>query len=621
MEMSMADGGAWRHGTAGEQRLFGRDGDLRRAAEALSSWSIVTLIGPGGIGKTRLALALIERERERLAHSGPGRDGPCGVCLVELAAISTADDVARAVADAVRPSVHLIGTRQGLVGSIVSAIGSGSLLLVLDGCEHVVVGVAELVAALMARCPGVRVLATSQEGLGVAGERLLPVGPLDPPGAGVELFNRRAGAGPHGLDPDRSRQVAQICDRLDGVPLAIELVAACAGRMPLDVAARQLDDRLRLLANGRRTGLERRRTVAATIEWSHDLLTGGERLLLRRLSIFTGPFDAAAATAVAADRGADRVGGMDGASGVDRVDECLAGLAGRALVAADPDPSRRRFLLPEPVRSFAAEQLSAAGETDLVASRHAQWCVAETAAIGQLLAGRGEPAGVARLDRLWPELRAAFDFTRSMADPVLADRLIRPVATELQLRARSEIGDWAEQMLASIPPGHADLAGYWLCIAADRHRLDGDRAAGEHLVAGLRTTDHPLSRYAVAATGGDSGALVVRSAEAIDWLHQRRQNLLAEVIALTALAPALLDLGRCAEHDALLRPLVDRAAPPPAGSPPTCVAWAASSLSRSSRLAGDGRQAARWHRSVAGIDLPPGTRPIDDRPVVPAGRP
>ncbi|MEM7274013.1 MAG: BTAD domain-containing putative transcriptional regulator, partial [Actinomycetota bacterium] len=222
-------------------RLLGRDDAVAAVSAALRTAPAVTLVGPGGIGKTRLALA---------AAGAAADDVDDGVWLVELAGIASSEDVARAAAD-----VLGVAERAGrpLIESIVTALGPRRLLLVLDNCEHVIDGAAELTDAIGRSCPAVRVLATSREGLGCDGEQLVVVPPLDPAGPGVDLFIERAAAVGGSFDPgaDRAR-IEEVCRRLDGVPLAIELAAARTRTLsPADLVDR-LDDRLRLLTGGRR---------------------------------------------------------------------------------------------------------------------------------------------------------------------------------------------------------------------------------------------------------------------------------------------------------------------------------------------------------------------------------
>ncbi|MGI9645892.1 MAG: AfsR/SARP family transcriptional regulator, partial [Ilumatobacteraceae bacterium] len=270
--------------------LFGREAELDIVGRALVASPVVTLVGPGGIGKTRLAIAAARR-----ADIGAER----GAWIVELAAVEDPAEVPQAVA-----RVLDVKERSGWTWteSIAEWFGPHRALVVLDNCEHVVDGAADVARAIANGCPNVTVLATSREGLGLADEQLVAVAPLDPAGAGVELFEARAKSASRSFDAVESRaDVVEICARLDGVPLAIELAAARTRSLsPADLVAR-LDDRLRLLTGGRRASVERHRTLRATIQWSDDLLTLDEQMLFRRLSIFAGPFSLEAAEAVFAD--------------------------------------------------------------------------------------------------------------------------------------------------------------------------------------------------------------------------------------------------------------------------------------------------------------------------------
>ncbi len=271
-------------------RLIGRDKDLDVVASALAASWVVTLVGPGGIGKTRLALAAADRAETDFAG---------GAWLVELAAIGASQDVPRAVADVLGVKENPART---LTRSIVAVLQSRRVLLVLDNCEHVVDGAAALTHALTENCPDVRVLATSREGLGVGDEQLVAVAPLDPEGPAVELFDERASAASLTWDRHASRaDVAEVCRRLDGVPLAIELAGARTRSLSPAELVERLDDRLRLLTGGRRTAAERHRTLRATIQWSYDLFSAPERALFASLSVCTGPFDLAAVETVAGD--------------------------------------------------------------------------------------------------------------------------------------------------------------------------------------------------------------------------------------------------------------------------------------------------------------------------------
>lgn len=370
------------------RRLFGRDDDLRVVTEAMTARPIVTLLGPGGIGKTQLALAAA-----RLAAI----DHPDGSWLVELADIGSSADVPRAVAEV----LDVATSGRTPTESVVTHLASRKALLVVDNCEHVVEGAAELARTVATNCPDVTVLATSREGLGLADEQFVVVGPLDVESAAAELFVERARAADPSFDVDTVRpEVVEICRRLDGVPLAIELAAARVRSLPPGDLVARLDDRLRLLSGGRRRSVERHRTLRATIQWSYDLLTPSEQLLLQRLSIFAGSFDLVAAEAVTAD---DELP-------VEDVNGLLGDLVERSMVGVESGAYGRRFRLLETIRQFAAEHLYEAADGDRVAAGHAAFVAEELVRLGALLYSNDEMEGAMRLAELWPNVRVAVDW-------------------------------------------------------------------------------------------------------------------------------------------------------------------------------------------------------------------
>ncbi|RSM87872.1 AfsR/SARP family transcriptional regulator [Kibdelosporangium aridum] len=534
--------------------LFGRDEDLQAIADALARSAVVTLVGPGGIGKTQLALA---------AAADHGR-------LVELAEIASPADVPRAVADALG-----VAQRPGrtLPQSIVAAFRSRSALLVVDNCEHVIDGAAELIQAVVSGCPQVHVLATSRERLSLAAEQVLVVGPLDP-GAGAELFNARARAADRGYDAAvHQDHVEEICRQLDGIPLAIELAAArTISHQPADLVVR-LNDRLRATGS-RRTGAARHRTLRAAIQWSYDLLTPAEQTLFQHLSVFSAPFDLSAAEAVA-----------DGADGL------ISTLVERSVVTVDNGPFGRRFRLLEPMRQFAAEHLR---DRDVIAERHARWCVSEVTHIHRLLTGPKEIEGVVRLAELWPNLRAAVGWTR---DVDLADALVRPIVTELPLRGRQEIGVWAEHILAMT--SDVDLRAFWLVWVAERYTQNAN-PAGYREVAQQYGSDRPLSRYAAAYACGDGEALWQCLPDAVADL---RSDDLAAFLEMTS-AGILLGTGRFEQVDKSVRVLADRYR---VHGPPTLLHWALQTLGYCASFQARPEDADRYFDEAARVDLPAGT--------------
>jgi predicted ATPase/DNA-binding winged helix-turn-helix (wHTH) protein len=344
--------------------LIGRDAAVRHVAGLVAAHRVVTLTGPGGIGKTRLGL---EVARTLLAEF------PDGAWLVELAPLSDT---------ALLPSV-LAGVLGLAVGSevvsitrVVQAIGARRLLILLDSCEHVVEGAARLAEAVAQFTPAAHVLATSREALRIDGESTWLVPPLDTPvadpaqptdprgPAAIRLFLTRAAAMSSRPDPPAAATldtIGAICRRLDGIPLAIELAAARAATFGVEAMARDLDDRFAVLTGGRRTAPARQQTLRATLDWSHDLLPGTERRILRQLGVFNGGFLLAAGCAVLAS---EELPGDAVAAGI-------GNLVNKSLVAVDMARDPPRYLLLDTIRAYALEKLAESGEFDACARRHA----------------------------------------------------------------------------------------------------------------------------------------------------------------------------------------------------------------------------------------------------------
>ncbi|WP_067974174.1 ATP-binding protein [Nocardiopsis trehalosi] len=358
-----------------------RDDEVRRAVDLLTAQRLVTLVGPGGAGKTRLSIATGFRMAER--HPALVAEG---VWFVELAPVNDGADIPHAV-------LSTLGLREGalmslrpgalpagdVVDRITASLGSRRLLLVLDNCEHLVADAARFADRLLAACPGVRVLATSREPLALSGERLLAVPSLELPPEGtpaaraadyaaVRLFTDRVGAVAPGftVDQDNVDHVVRICRELDGMPLALELAAARVRAMPVARLAAGLSDRFRLLTNGTRFALPRHRTLEAVVDWSWDLLDDPERALLRRLAVFGGGATLEAVERVCADDASGRLGGRD-------VWAVLFALVDKSLVVADlsGDEPEPRYRMLETVRAYGTRRLAESGEDPRVRRAHA----------------------------------------------------------------------------------------------------------------------------------------------------------------------------------------------------------------------------------------------------------
>ena len=574
-------------------RLIGRDGALEQVTEALASSAVVTLVGPGGIGKTRLGLAAA-----RLAEASGRRRA----WLVELAGLASSGDVARAVAATL--NVKERNNASTLIEAIVIALEHRDDLIVLDNCEHVIDGAAEVAQALAEHCRSVSVLATSREGLGLAGEQLIVVAPLDQQGPAVELFDERARAVSQAFDLEANRSaVEEICRRLDGVPLAIELAAARTRTLsPSDIVGR-LDDRLRLLTGGRRTSVERHRTLRATIQWSFDLLSPAEQELFQRLAIFAGTFDLEAAHMVAAKPDLDSVD-LD----LVDLDDLLGGLVERSMLIVESGPFGRRFRLLETMRQFGSDHLAEIGLTDQIAERHAGWCLEKVAEIHEQLTGMAEVEGTSRLGELWPNLRAAFDWAVAMNDVELAISLVTPIVTEVSLRNRNEIGDWAERLLEIIPAENESQRLTALVWASFRLMLSQDRHAYDRLLQRHSVGEHVLVDFTQALVYDDDEAMSHIGEQVVVELRRLGQDHVAELIYLSGVVGPMLATGRFEQHDAAVTELVERYQ---RDGPPTFLHWALFMLGYSAAFQGDHDAAEMFFERSAAIDIPDKTMSVN----------
>lgn len=376
--------------------LVGRAAERAALARALDAARLVTLAGPGGAGKTRLA-----------ADAAAGREGE--VCWVELAAVAEGERVVEAVTEA---TGVLVDGVLGPVRSLVAGLAERRLLLCMDNAEQVVDAVASVADALLSSCPGVTLLVTSREPLDVPGEAVLRVGPLTADEAFALFVARGAAARPDlagavaGAGPD-AEAIRSLCARLDGLPLALELAAAWLRTLtPAQIDA-GLDDRFALLTRGPRGAAARHATLAASIDWSHDLLAEPERTLLRRLAVFAGPFDAAGAAAVGGATAEGIADARDSANGGPSAAATLAALArlvDQSLVVPAGAPGEHRLL--ESVREYAGVRLREAGEEAAVRDRHLAHLLAEVRAAAPLL-DSDRDAWRARLGARAEDLRAA----------------------------------------------------------------------------------------------------------------------------------------------------------------------------------------------------------------------
>lgn len=360
---------------AGLTSFVGRDEDVARVGKLVGEYRLITLTGPGGSGKTRLA---IETARTLLEQT------PDGVWLVELAAVTDGAAVPQAVLSAMGLREQALTDRVSAgepVDRLAAALRTRNALLVLDNCEHLIAAAAAVADRLLGECPRLRILATSREPLGITGEALWPVEPLvlPPEQAGVVeamsspavrlLADRAVAARPgFAVTSQTVADVVRICRALDGLPLAIELSAARLRSMTVEQLAGRLNDRFRLLTGGNRTALPRQQTLRAVVDWSWELLCEQERVLLRRLAIFSGGATAEAAQRVCAG----------GTLAADQVLDLLAALTDKSLLVTAGDG---RYRMLETIKAYGLERLDQAGEPDQIRQAHADWFaeLAETA--------------------------------------------------------------------------------------------------------------------------------------------------------------------------------------------------------------------------------------------------
>ncbi|MDQ3306153.1 MAG: AAA family ATPase, partial [Actinomycetota bacterium] len=386
--------------------FVGREGERIEVRRLLGGTRLVTLTGPGGVGKSRLALE-VARELEGEDADTAATDAVDGVALVELAPLADPQRVPGQVA-------HVLGLVESAgvdaQRSLVAHLARRRLLLVLDNCEHLVEACAELAQVLLASCPGLRILATSQSRLRVAGEATFTLTPLPVPRSGtvtaeeaaaseaVRLFLARAGEARIGavLTEDNASAVAQICLRLDGLPLALELAASQVPKLSMEEIAAGLDDRFRLLADGPGTAPTRHQALRATLDWAHERLSDAEARLLARLSVFSGGFTLAAAEAVVPE-----------ADGGNDVFPLLSALVDASLVQADPRTRVTRYGLLESVRAYAGERLERSGEAPELRRRHLEWATSLAEEVAPELEGPAQRVGLDRLQAEHANLAAA----------------------------------------------------------------------------------------------------------------------------------------------------------------------------------------------------------------------
>ena len=413
--------------------FVGRERDISGVVDALAHSPLVTLTGVGGVGKTRLGLEVASRLQTQFDD---------GAVFCELAPLEDGSAVGHAIAAALR-----LQQQQGLgiEATVIDFLRTHKLLLLVDNCEHVLPAAARLVDEIVRHCPDVVVLVTSREALGVEGERILAV-PSLPEEHATELFAERAKAGRPDFDlvHEPVGAVAEICRRLDGLPLAIELAAARMRAMSSLDVARRLDG-LRLLSGGTRDAPLRQQSLAATIDWSYRLLTEREQALFVRLSVFAGGFDLEAAHGVC---------GADADTEDDTLDS-MTGLLDKSMVKMRAGAARSRYFLLETLRAYGRDRLRENGLLDEHVLRHAQYYaeLAERAAAG--MHGADEGAWVERMMPDYDNLRVAFEHVIAAGDVDTALRLVTSLSEYVHLRIGYESSGWAQRLVRLAEPDHS----------------------------------------------------------------------------------------------------------------------------------------------------------------------
>lgn len=458
--------------------LFGRNNDVTAIRELLCERRVVTITGAGGIGKTRVAEAVAAAVRGDFAD---------GAWWVELASINDSALVPTAVARALGLSLANVSDT---LQSVMARVGQQSMLIVLDNCEHLLEGVATFVEAVFSAAPQLRILVTSQEVLKATGETVYRLGTLSLPvetdveavvesGSGALLLARICGALPgFALNVDRAIAAAEICRRLDGIPLAIELAAARVPLLGIEGVRAKLDERFRMLTAGARVVLRRHQTLRAALEWSHALLSNDERVVFRRLGVFAGGFTLESAQRVGADAEIDAWDVL----------EHLGALVDKSLVLAEGEPLPRYRML-ETTRLFALESLAEANETATATRQHAE-------AITTLLAAFDAPARRWRTTPAdWAAAAAELDNTRVALDWAAQQAQDDPLRLELGAASRyaffyaGVVGEGFKRIHAISCPAHdvVNAAAHARLLLAQAY-IGAQMASAESLHAALQAT-------------------------------------------------------------------------------------------------------------------------------------
>ncbi|MFG2620832.1 ATP-binding protein [Streptomyces sp. NPDC048507] len=523
--------------------FVGREHELTRLEALLDDRRLITLTGVGGVGKSRLARRAVARAAAR----------PDGIWWVRLSPLRDPQLLTATVAHAVGLSDH---SAHPLDEELCAWMADKELLLVLDTCEHLVSDVRHLAAELLQSAPGLTVLATSRERLGSPGETVLEVLPLPfegPDSDALALFRARAlaaapGSGAVFADPGRIHVAAEVCRRLDGIPLALELAGARLRLWSLEQLAQRLGTRFEVLTDGRAVRPPRHRTMRTAIGWSHELCEPVERLLWARLSVFTGDFDVAAARAVCS-------GGPLAPARVERV---LEGLVAKSVVRRSEERGAgARYLMLDTIREFGHDWLAELGEVRTVADRHAHWYAALSRAADQGWMGPGQVDWYRRMTAEHAQLRTALEHLLT-ADPAAALEMAGALWFFWFACGHVHEGrGFLDRALAGAPPGDAAHAqGLWaagltMLLQGDMDRAQETGARCTRVAAGLADPEPELRAAYLRAVSvlmpGDPETALALAGPRARAGHGGRTSGPGWLLCRLATGYALCDLGRFEE--------------------------------------------------------------------------
>jgi predicted ATPase/class 3 adenylate cyclase/Tfp pilus assembly protein PilF len=526
--------------------FIGREREMQEVKELLKHTRLLTLTGSGGCGKTRLALQVAADLLE---------DYPDGVWFVDLSTLTDPALVPSTVAATL--GIHEEPGRPALA-TLAEALKSRTLLLILDNCEHVVGACAQLAEALLRTCPNVRIVATSREALGIAGEVAWRVPSLSLPQPhevaqsqslarvvqyeAVRLFIERAKAAAPDftVSPQNIGAIVQICRRLDGIPLAIELAAARVKVLSVEQIAVRLDDRFRLLTGGSRTALPRQQTLRAMMDWSYELLNEHERTLFRRLAAFAGGVTLEAAEAVCADEQIPS----------HQILDLLTNLVSKSLVIFEERDEEARYRLLETVRQYARDKLLETGEAARVRDRHRDWFVAFVERAESALQGPDQALWLKRLETEHDNIRAALEWSSN--DPEIGLRLAGALWFFWYLRGYvSEGREWLKQFLAKTAHAPTPLRAKALYGASMLARAQDDYAQATALLEESLALYRALrDKRGVASVLGNLGVIAFARGDyaRATKLHEESLEHFRELGDRIGMASALSELGNVAMY-------------------------------------------------------------------------